>query len=325
MSEEAIAEESVEEVVSEETSSEEAPAAEEAPAEEVAAEEIKSKLEKFILKVDGEDVEDEIDLSNREEIIKRLQLAKVAQKRMQQYAELEKLSKAKDKDIEGIREDVDSFLQGMKNDPVSILSDPALGLNLTELTKMLAQHALTEAEKSPEQKRLEEAEAKAAKLEQLLKEESEKKDRERYERKQNEMATEMENQIQEAIASNQIPKDTDALKKVAWAMKVGLKYGINLEVKDVVPIVKKQMYEEAKSRLGILTEDEIEEFIGAEKFTNIRKKYLKQLKKEVPSVNNIRKTSEAAEKSKESADPFARNREKPISSKEFFKNLGKSK
>ena len=51
---------------------------------EQAQAQVTPQLKKFKLKVDGEEFEEELDLSNEAELVKRLQLAKAAEKRITQ-------------------------------------------------------------------------------------------------------------------------------------------------------------------------------------------------------------------------------------------------
>lgn len=53
-------------------------------------EQVKSMIRKYNLKVDGKEIEEEIDLDNEEEMVKTLQLAKKSHKTMQEKAELER-------------------------------------------------------------------------------------------------------------------------------------------------------------------------------------------------------------------------------------------
>ena len=81
------------------------------------------------------------------------------------------------------------------------------------------------------------------------------------------------------------------------------------------------MYEDAQRQLKLLSDDDIAKFVGKEKFESIRKNYLKQLKKEVPSVKDIKKSAAGETKN---IDPFKKNKDtKRVNSKDFFKNLGK--
>ena len=54
--------------------------------------------------------------------------------------------------------------------------------------------------------------------------------------KAKEMQSKMK-EAQDAIKNNELPEDVGAIKRVASAMKVALKYGIDVEVAEIVPLV----------------------------------------------------------------------------------------
>lgn len=314
---------SVEEVLVEENAEQNEENTEEVVADAAPTEEQQEALQKYLLKIDGKEIETEFDHNNKDEVTKILQLAKVSQIRMQEASEANKSAAAKDAEIAEIKSDVQAFMLGLKNDPVSILSDQALGIDVRELTKILASHQIQESEKSPEVKAREESEKRTKFLEDKLKEAEEEKRVERDERLKNQMAAEMESEIQEAIKNNDLPEDAIAIKRVAQAMRTAFRYNIDVSVAEIVPLVKQQMFNEAKRQLGLLKEDEIEEFVGKEKLENIRKKYLKGLRKSVPSANSIKNSSSAEEEKVKELDIFGKKDKTKIKSKDFFKKLQK--
>ena len=111
------------------------------PGDSEEVKEAKAELRrKFKIKVDGEELEEEIDLSDEEAIIRKLQLAAVAQKRMQEKALYEKKYGQLDKDIR-------SFFEILKNNPREILEDPNLNIDLKQLAEQILNEEIEEAQK----------------------------------------------------------------------------------------------------------------------------------------------------------------------------------
>lgn len=125
--------------------------AETKPAIEAVKEAEKALKRKIKLKIDGEESEEEIDLSNDDELRKHLQMSKVAQKRMSEKAQLEK--------------EIREFVDLLKKDPRRVLTDPSIGVDLKQLAASIIEEEINQAKKSPEQIEKEkiEAELKALK------------------------------------------------------------------------------------------------------------------------------------------------------------------
>jgi hypothetical protein len=310
----------VEEVSEENLTEEELAALEAEEGEEKAKEEQKDKeaakstsVKRFKLKVDGKEEEEEIDLANEAELVKRLQLAKVAQKRMQESA-------ADKKTVAKMNEELKEFVIALKEDPFSVLSDPRFGLDLKKLAYDYVAKEVEQATKTPEQREAEAKEAKAKELEEKLaklekeKIESEKKSiQEKYEQ-------ELQKGIIESIKESGLPEDEpEVLKRYAQAMKIGLKFKMELNPKELGPIIKQQLYQESKKFASFLKDEEFEEFAGVDRIKNVRKKMLDKIKTNVTSSKQIKDTG-----SEKDEDSLNRDKKKYVrNSKSFWKDLEK--
>lgn len=278
------------------------------------AEEIQM-LRKLQLKIDGKEVEEELpfDVSpeHAEWMTKQLQLAKVSQKRMQEAAEIKKNNEALESELK-------DFLLALKEDPRAILTDPRLGIDLKKLATEEMNRQIEEEAKSPEQKEKERLEKEREELALKVKEMEEAKARAEQEKLENELAREYENGVIESIQENGLQQDPRVIKRYADAMKAGLKFGIQLTPQEIGPIIKKQLFEEAKFYVNQLGDEELDDFIGKDRMSRVRKSMISRLRKKMPPKNTVDTGNKELEQAK--ADPFKKKSQK-INSKDFFKQL----
>lgn len=264
---------------------------------------------KFKLKVDGEEVEEEIDWSDEEGLKQKLQLAKVAQKRMQENALLKK--------------DVESFVQSFQQDPVNAMKH--LGVNFDDLAEQYVNSKLEELEKSPEEL---EREKQLKELEDLKKEREElqkAKENAEMERLREKHAMEIDNDIDSALSDNdfQLPKSPYVVKRVAETMMLAMQKGYNdVRAKDVLPIVQKQLHNDFQEMFGRMPEDVIEQVLGKGNLDRLRKKRIEKAKKarraKTQTAKQVAKETGESSKNKE---PKAKEK---IPMKDFFNSLGKN-
>lgn len=269
------------------------------PSEELKTQ-IKELKKKFKLKVDGEDVEEEIDLGNEEEVTKKLQLAKAAQKRMQETAKLKR--------------DIESFFKALNENPEEVLEK--MGLDLDGLSEKRINKKLEEMQKSPEQK---EKEKIMRELEKLRKE-KEKSDADKQAaemaRLQDQYAMQIETQITDALKNSKLPKSPYVVKRIADSLMFAMKNGYDVSVKDILPNIEKQIVGEINNMFEIMPEEVMEQIIGQQNLNRLRKRRVSKGKTAVETAKDIKSTAEA---NKAKVDD---GKEKPkISYKDFFKNL----
>lgn len=269
-------------------------------AKEQKKEEKKSNKKKFKIKVDKAEEDVEIDLDNEEEIRKQLQLARAAQKRMSEMAELKK--------------DVTDLINRLNSDPFSVLGDPegGLGLNVDDLVRQYVEKKLADAEKSPEQL---EKERLAAELKAIKEErEREKANREKEQREiqlQNEIIR-YDNMMTKALENSEFKKPSPYLiKKMSDYMILGVQNKIDVSPEDVLPLVREDIQNEIKELINSAPEEVIEAMFGKEIFNKMRKKHVAKAK-QAPPVH-ASSVKDAGSKTEEKKD-------KPkMSYKDFFK------
>lgn len=259
-----------------------------------------SSRKKYKLKVDGEEIEDEIDLSNEQEIVKRLQLAKAAQKRMQEAAQYRK-------QIEETEQDMSEFLENLKQNPLAVLKHPELGLDLRQIVEAYLEEEVERSQKTPEQLELEEAKARLRALEEE-KENLETQRREEYmERLRVEKAAEIEKELIEALDAGDLPQSDYIMNKMVDLASIAYDNGIEISMKELLPIVRDSYLRDARQIFGKLPDELIEDIVSKDRIRNIRNKQLQALKnQQKPGVKVVDtgKKTETKEEKKQSAKDF---------------------
>lgn len=241
-------------------------------------EEIKRNIKKLKLKVDGEEFDEEIDLDNEQELIKRLQLAKVSQKRMQESAQLKK--------------QVEQIAKALQESPEDVMRH--LGMDPEDWAVKLLQRKLDEDQKSPEQKELEKARKELEDIRKKQKEQEEQRNAQEYERLQREYEDKYQNDIISALGSSGIPTTPYAVKKFAEMMSVALDNNLDVSASDLVPLVKKELEDDIKKYFASSPDEVIEAILGKDRFNSMRKKQVSAMKKQVESVSNVKSTGETS-------------------------------
>lgn len=265
-----------------------------------------SLKKKFNLKIDGEEFEEEIDLGNEEELKKRFQLAKVAQKRMQETSQYKKA--------------IEQFEQLVKTNPDEALA--MLGFDPLKYSEERIQREIEERKKSPEQVEKEriqkELEKYKKEMENIQKQQAEAEIsalQEKYHRQ-------IEDEIVSAIDSSpDLPRTPYFVKRVATVMIDFIKRGRNdVTAAQVVPLVKKQIKEELSQMYDAAPEDLLENMIGKHNFDRLRKSRLKKVK-EAQKIQTAKSIKATGNNVRAEADAAKENNASKISTRDFFKNL----
>lgn len=267
-----------------------------------AKQEAKKQLKKIMLKVDGEEFEEEYDPNDENFIREQMQLAKVSRKRMQEKALIEK--------------DVLQFLEDMKKNPKKALSDPAIGLDLKKFAEEIIKEEIENSKKSPEQKKLEEAQEELRAM-------KEQRDKEKAERDESEKTrlTEQEFerldiQMSQALEKHNFPKNPAIIKRMAEYLMVGLEAKKDLSVEDIIPLIKEDLKNDYRDILNSFpSDDDLEDYIGKEFVDRIRRKNIAKAKK--GNNNAALKTSAKPLSTGKASEP--KKVEKTQSFKDFFK------
>lgn len=255
---------------------------------EAKKEEKKANKKKLKIKVDQKEEDVELDLDNEEELKRQIQLARVAQKRMSEMADLKK--------------DVTDLLTRLNQDPFSVLGDPenGLGLNVDEIVKQYVEKRLQEMEKSPEQLAKEKMEAELKALREEKQRIAQEREKERQEAALQAEIVKYDNMITDALSNSEFKKPTPYLvKKMANYLELGIQNGIDVTPADVLPLVREEIQNEIKELINSAPDEVIEAMFGKEIFNKMRKKNLARAKTIAPTHASSIKDAGEKQQSKE--------------------------
>lgn len=256
----------------------------EAAADEATKAEEKALKKKLKLKVNGKELEEEIDFNDDARLTRALQKERAFDSASQELSNLKK--------------QFGGLVEALKGEQVfDVLRE--LGHNVDDLSEKHIQRLVEEAKKSPEQVEREKMEAELKQLkkdkEQLAKEKEEKE----LETVRNQMASEIENDITNALDKTDtiLPKrNPKIIRSIAANMLFAMQNGFNeITAKDVIPLVEAEYKRDLKELFDVLPEDTIESLVGKENLGRIRKKRINTKKAQTVTANQIAK--ETGEKS----------------------------
>lgn len=214
------------------------------------------KFKKLQLKFNGKDIEEdldfEVDEKQRDWMVKQRQKAMLADHKSREYSQLES--------------EVGAFIQQLRDPKLAkkALMNPAIGLDIKELAASILQEEIERSQKTPQELRAEEAEAKLQEL--IAERENEKKENEA---KQLEMLTEREyerydNLMSSALESSDLPKSPYVVKKMTEYMIMAVENGIDVDPKDVIPLIREEIHSDISQMFGAMPAELIEQVLGKE-------------------------------------------------------------
>ena len=262
----------------------------------------KKKIKQIKGKYNGKDfVEDlpfEIDEDQAEYFQRQLQMARMGQHKAQELSQFER--------------EVGAFLQELKTNPRKALSNPAVGIDIKQLAAEILEEEIMEAQKSPEQ-------IEKEKLERRLKELEDEREQERQAAQQAELErlTEREferydNLMSSALEGSDLPKSPYVVKKMTEYMIQAVENGIDVEPKDVIPLIRNEMLGDVQELLRSMPPEMVEQLLGNDIITALRKQRVAAAKKPPVPVKSAIKDV-AKEKASEPKQP-----EKKMTIKDFM-------
>jgi hypothetical protein len=264
--------------------------------------EAKAELKRRMkFKVNGREVEREVDLNDEEALQALLQKGFAADERFQSASTLEKKMK--------------EFAALMQSDPMQALI--AAGHDPDKLTEAYMEKRLQELSKSPEQQQLEKLQKEIEKERKLR----ESLENEKLSAEQAQVEVEFSRQLDEeittALGKSDLPKSPYVVKRIAENLMLGLEQDENISVEDVLPIVERQIKEEIQQMFEAMPEDVIEKVLGNNVANKLRKRRLNSMKKAPEGASAVKPTGQSEmNKSKPKQDEA-----KPVKAKDFFKNF----
>lgn len=226
-----------------------------------AAQAQKSMREKFKLKVDGEEFEEEIDLADKEGLTKRLQLSAAAKKRMAEA----NADKKKAWEI----------IQAFEANPESMLS--RLGPKGREIAEKFLLKQIQDDMLTPEQREYAQTKAERDELKREKEERLENERRSAQEKKDFEIAQNFQTTIIEALNKTGLPKSPIAVKRMAALLKKNISLGLDLDASDLADEYKKERLAEHKALIGEADGDQLISMFGEDVAKKIRMSDLRKL------------------------------------------------
>lgn len=275
-------------------------AAKQAPKEPLMA----AAKKQYKIKVDHGEESVDFDASNDEEVKKHLQLSRVAQKRMQQTAEMQR----------GVQE----LLDTLRTNPLKVLTDPRLKISTEDrhkLAEAIMNDQIQEMAKSPEQKEKEHLQKEYERLQEEVKKEREQREQSENMRLQEQAAVQYDTDISSAIEASGLPKNARTIRYYAEALKFCVQNDLNLSAKDLTPYVKKQALSEFREVMTGLTDDDFANFLGKDGLSRIRQRNIAKSKAIPTSPNEIKETGANSKNAK------SKEVGKKISYADFFKKF----
>jgi hypothetical protein len=276
-----------------------------------AVEEIKQEIQKlereYKIKVRGKEITEKIDLNDEQRIIKALQMEKMATEATQRAA-------AKDEELASMNNQLDKFFELLRNNPLELLMNPALGLNAEELANKILDMKIEEEMKTPEQKEKEELQAKLSKFEQKEKEAREESERLKTEKIQAQFEKEISESVSKAIESGKLPASPYIIQKFGQLMDIALEQKVDISPEDLIPLISKAYKRDMKEMASKMSDEELEEVATPDRIKAIRNKRIQAVKaSNAKAANQIRVEDTASAPKKES---------QPAKKENFFKSLG---
>lgn len=252
-------------------------AAEAEEAQELSAAEVK-KIKKLKLKFNGREIEEdlpfEIDEAHADWLTKQRQKAMLADHKANEYSQLER--------------EIGAFIQELHKNPKKALSNPAIGLDIKQFAAEILQEEIEQAQKSPEQIK---EEALQRELEELKAERA--REKEEMQARELERLTEREyerydNLMSSAIESSDLPKSPYVVKKMTEYLMMGIENGIDVEPKDVIPLIREEIQNDIQEMFQVMPAEVIEQILGKSNIEKLRKKRVASAKAPIPVKASVR-------------------------------------
>lgn len=248
--------------------------------------EIKKALKSYEVKVNGKSKTIDLDMDNDEEVKKYIQKAMASDERFQEASNYKKQA--------------EQLVDMLQKDPLSILRNPALGLDIRKLAEQVLLQDLEEQQKSPEQKKLEDYEKRLKEYE-----DNKKKDEDDRRAQQIEAATarnqqEIENSMMQALEKSDFPAEPFFIRRVADAMASAIENGWeDVTVEDIMPYVEGRMKSDFGSLIGKHKDPlKLEKLLGKDVLNDYRKHSVAKVK---TAPSNATKSTAKPEEKKDTA------------------------
>lgn len=235
----------------------------------------KKRINSLKLKYNGKEIEEKLpfeiddDPAAIEYMTRQLQLAKMSQTKAQESANLER--------------EVIAFMQELKTNPRKALSNPMIGLDIKQLAAEILEEEIANSQKSPEQLKIEQYEARLKEIEDERQREKEEAERRSYEQTLERSYEKYENMMLGALEANpDLPSTPYIVDKMTKYMSIAVEQGYEPDMDIIANVVRDEVNGDVKHLLNILPADKVEQLIGKDVLDKLRKNRLAASKKAPP-------------------------------------------
>ena len=235
--------------------------------------EIQELVETFRIKVNGQERDVTLDWNNKEDIVRRLQMAEAGQGAMQRSASMEK--------------EFNQILLDAQDDPYGMLQQ--LGYDPVEFAEHIIQNQIQELQKSPEQIAQEERDDELEELRDRLRNEEQQREDYQFNQLKQEAMVDLDTEITSALsATTDLPKSPYVIKRISEIMMSAIRGGnADITADDVIPWVQKEINDEMQELFAAMPEKAMANYIGTKNLDRLRKTRLKKMPK---ALNKGRET-----------------------------------
>lgn len=242
-----------------------------------APKEVQSFKKKLKLKVDGEEIEDEIDFNDEEGLKRKLQLSYAAKKRM------EEAKAAKSKAFE--------IIKAFEEDPANVFKK--LGPKGREAAERFLLEQIQEEMLDPKDKELRDLKKFKEEIEKERETQKEAAKRKELEAQEARYADEFQKTIISALDKSGLPKSPESIKRMAQIMSKNLELGLELTPDELALEVKNDMQGMLKSFIKDATGDQLVAMFGEDIANRIRKFDIQKLQEKQSGVFGQKPKQEA--------------------------------
>ena len=214
-----------------------------------------AEIKKWKVKVDNEELE-----VDEQELLKGYAHNKAAARRMDEATRA--------------RQEAMEALQLMRNNPREALQ--RLGIDLNKFSNDYINEQLQEAMLTPEQKKARDMERELQQWRQLQKQAQEQLEQQALAEKQQALATQIEEQMTQALQASKLPKNAFTVGRIAHYLRAAWQAGYkDATPQDVIGKVRAEYNNDMKSLLSEVPEEALEELLGPDILRRIAKTTVK--------------------------------------------------
>jgi len=216
---------------------------------------------KYKMKVNGKETEVEL---SEQELIEGYQTRQASDEKFREASMSKKQA--------------EEFIHLLRTDPMKVLRNPALSINMRELAEQYLVGELEEELLDPKDKELRDHKKKLQAFEDEKKAAEKEQQEKRVAALREKYSQDYSTQIVSALQTSGLPKTEHTVKRMAYYMHQGIQRGLDLKAADVVDLVREDYINDHKALHGGLDADMLVQLLGEESINKIRNWDLARLK-----------------------------------------------